>query len=229
MTVVVDTANVVDDNTSFTGTASSTTVTVATGDTVLLVFVGINYRNNPVVPPDSFTYGGVALTLKASVSVNATGFEVSVWTLENPPVGTATLVGTWTTNTAGGTGDVKAVPVSGAAGTFGAFVTAQSTANNNPAVTAAGASGGGDLYFGCALNGITITTSTGTGQTDVSNTAAGGSPPSNTFAVSTIPGSDTGAFTWTGSGTVSAGTQWGAIGFVVHAAASAAAPLAWIT
>src|ERR1700677_1835447 len=123
--VTVDTANVVDDHTSFTGTASSTTVTVASGDTVLLVFVGINYSDNPVAPPDAFTYGGVALTLLASKATGSGSTnDVSVWGLVNPAVGTATLAGTWSTNTTSGVADIKAVPVSGAAGTFGTFATA---------------------------------------------------------------------------------------------------------
>jgi hypothetical protein len=227
MSVTVDTTNVVDDHASFTGTATSTSVTIASGDTVLLVFVATFYNSGSGVPPDAFTYGGVSLTLLSSQG-NTEPSATSVWYLLNPTVGTATLAGTWTTNTSGGITDLKAVPLSGAAtsGTFGTPATASSTANNNPAVTAVGSSGSSDLYLGCAVNGIATTTSTGTGQTDVSNVVFNSAA---SYAVSKIPGSNTGVFTWTGSGTLF-GTDWAAIGFVVHAAiASNTATIAWVT
>jgi hypothetical protein len=219
MTVLVDTPHVVNDNTSFTGTATSTSVTVASGDVVLLVFVGNFYNSGTAVPPNTFTYGGVALTLLSSIGATGILPESSVWYLLNPTAGTATLAGTWTTNVSGGIANVTAVPVSGAAttGTFGTVATASSTANNNSAVTATGSAGGGDLYFGHAVNGIQASTSTGTGQTDISNSTINAAA---SVVVSTIPGSNAGAFTWTGSGTLF-GTDWAALGFVVHAAAPA--------
>lgn len=216
--VAVDQTHAVDDNTSFTGTATSTSVTVASGDTLLLVFVANYYNGGTLVSPDTFTYGGVSLTKLASqTGAGGSSLFESVWYLISPAVGTATLAGTWTTNTTGGLADIKVVPVSGAAtsSTFGTAVPAHSTANNNPAVTATGSAGSVDLYFGSALNGIATTTSTGTGQTDVLNGSLGGGN-TDSQVVSIIPGNDAGAFTWTGSGSLDV-THWAAIGFVVHA------------
>src|ERR1700722_2119896 len=57
--VAVDNTNAIDDHASFTGTSSSTSVTIASGDNLLLVSVANLYNGGTLVAPDAFTYGGV--------------------------------------------------------------------------------------------------------------------------------------------------------------------------
>ena len=84
----------------FTGTATSTSVTIASSDNLLLVCVGSRYNGSPQsAPPDGFTYNGVALTLLSDQYTGGDIYNGSIWYLSNPTVGTANLVGSWTTNT----------------------------------------------------------------------------------------------------------------------------------
>ena len=216
MSLAIDNANVVADDSSFTSTSTTTSVTVGASDNLLVVFVGNAYNSGNSVPPDGFTYNSVSLTLLGNVGHNGAP-TTSVWYLSAPPTGTHNLVGSWTTNTSGGACCVTAVPMSGAATSsiFGTVATAFSTANNNPAITATGGSTG-SIYLAGTINLITTTTSTGSGQTDVANTGSIGGGANNSFDVSTIAGSGSGAFTWTGSGTVNV-AQWGALGVNVNA------------
>lgn len=224
MTLSVDTGNIVADKTSFSGTATSTSVTVGASDNLLLVAVGNNYNTTPFnIPPDGFTYNGVALTLLGFEGNAASLDVIAYFYLSSPPVGTFTLAGTWTTNTGGGQCCVTAIPISGAATSsiFGTLAKAHSESNNTPAVTAVGGVTG-SLYVAGAINNITTTTGSGAGQTDISSTVSvGGANVS--FTVSTIAGSGTGAFTWVGSGT-SANTSWAALGININAGGGAATP-----
>ena len=219
MAVAVDTPNLVADDSPFNGTSTSTSVTVGASDNLLLVMVGQNFNASPFnVPPDAFTYNGVSLTLLGFAGNSGNVSATSVWYLSNPPVGTFTLAGSWTTNTHGGPLCVTAIPISGAASTsiFGTLAKAQSTANNNPAVTATGGATG-SLYIAAAENGVGTTVGTGSGQTDISATNGQGGGANVSFNVSTIAGSGSGAFTWSGSG-ASDGVFWTAVGVNVNAA-----------
>jgi hypothetical protein len=229
MAVAVDTPNIVSDNSSFTGTASSASVTVGASDKLLIVLVGMRYNNNSAVPPDTFTYNGVSLALLGHQSGGNGQYDASIWSLVNPASGTHTLVGSWTTNTSGGNASIVAAPTSGAATSsiFGTPATASSAANNTPAVSPTGGVAG-SLYLAAAYNGIATMAGTGSGQTDISANNALTAGSFNSFDVSTITGSGSGAFTWSGSGTAEM-TAWVAIGVNINAAATTTAPIAWIT
>jgi hypothetical protein len=227
MTVAVDSGNIVSDSSSFTGTATSTSVTIGASDNLLVVAVGIRYNGSPSAPPDSFTYNGASLTLLGNVGAGG-NWNTSLWYISAPATGTHTLAGTWSTNTGGGIADVIAIPISGAATSsiFGTAVTGSSTSNNSPAVSPTGGSSG-TLYLAATANGIATTAGSGTGQTDISNNNGLGGGANVSVTASTIAGSGTGAFTWTGSGTADS-TVWTAVGVNINAAAGGAV-VAWIT
>lgn len=229
MTLLVDTTNVVSDGTSWTGTSTSTSVTVGASDNLLLVTVAFRPNNGVVTqPPDTFTYNGVSLTLLQSTGNASTQQNISVWYLKNPPTGTHTLAGTWTTNTSNGSTNVTATPFSGAdttATTFGTPVTSNSTASNNPTITLTGGSAG-SLDIATVFNGIAVSTSSGTGQTDVAAAAnvTFGSSSNDSQVTSKIAGGSTANFAWTGSGSLDY-VGWSAIAVNINASAGGGSPI----
>jgi hypothetical protein len=228
MTVAVDATNVVSDSTSFTGTATSTSVTVGASDNLLLVAIGNIYNSSPAAVPDAVTYNGVSLTPLGNLGVFG-NWDTALFYLLNPPTGTHTLAASWTTNTSGGVCCVTAIPISGAAGssTFGTVATNSSATTSNPLVSPTGGVAG-SLYLAATINGIATTTGSGSGQTDISASNGLGGGANSSFDVSTMAGSGSGAFTWTGSGALNA-AQWVAAGVNINAAATTTAPIAWVT
>jgi hypothetical protein len=220
VTVTVDAGNLVADTSSFTGTASSTLVTVGASDNLLLVVVGNYYNSGSGVPPDAFAYNGVAMT-PLEYAAGGSNAVASIFYLPAPPAGSHTLAGTWSTNTTGGGGEccVTAIPISGAAASsiFGTPVTGSSNANNSPLVSPIGGTAG-SLYIAAAFNGVPTTAGSGAGQTDIF--AQNAMATYLSFNVGIMAGSGSGDFTWAGSGS-GVGAFWSAIGVNINAASGA--------
>jgi hypothetical protein len=189
---------------------------VGASDNLLLVAVGNLYNSSPAVVPDAFTYGGVSLLRLGFIGAFG-NWVTTVYYQSSPTVGTATLAGSWTTNTSGGLCCVTAIPISGAATSsiFGTLATNSSSTTSNPLVSATGGATG-SLYVAAALNGIATTAGTAAGQTDISATNGMGGGANSSFDVSSMAGSGSGAFTWAGSGTLNS-TNWVAAGVNINA------------
>jgi len=208
--VSLDTTNAAATNAG-ASTSVSENVVVAGGDTGLLVFESNNTTAGGNLP-SSVKYNGVSATyVSGSQSTDGAGHDsCSIWYLAAPSTGTNSLVVTYSTSTSGAT-FVIAVPASGI-GSLGTPATANAQGtNNNPAVTATGGVSG-DVYVGMSYNQDSAQTTSGANQTNVKNAANG----NVSSYVDQIPGVDTGAFSWTGSGT-SANPYWAASAVVLKA------------
>jgi len=171
---------------------------VASGDGLLLAILAQQSATQQY--SSSVTYNGVAMTLVPNSQANSGGDSIEAYYMVSPPVGTATLAVHYAVNAAFFGGGAVSFQNVSATSPFYTAATAVvgSPANNNPAVTAAGA-GGNDLYVGAYLNKDTVTGVAGANQTEI--LYSGTIISTATFGYDTIPGADTGAFSWTGSGT----------------------------
>lgn len=205
-------------------------VTCAASDNLLIVKI-LSFSSTTIAFT-SVQYNGVNLVHLAGSTASLTSggpsnFQTDIYYLTSPPTGSAyALQIIWSSGQGISAG---ALPVSGASTTspFGTPGTATSAANNNPAVTATGASSSG-FYVGCAIDGQATMTSTGTGQTQLATYASPGGNSGLGVTFDWIPGADAGAFTWTGSGT-QWGNGWAAVGVNVNPPTGSSATIAWIT
>jgi hypothetical protein len=206
MAAAIDTGNVVSFSNFFGGSASFN-VTCAGSDNFLVVLIETFGSPTPVT---AVTYNSVALT-QLSLYEQPTGFgpALQLYYLASPTTGSALSLSV--TNTASAC-YATAIPFSGVntSAPFGTVGPAFSTSNNNPAVTPTGGTSN-DVYICQAINGVATSTVAGANQTSLSALTVNGN---TSFVTSYIPGVDTGAFSWTGSGT-SDGAFWSAQGVAV--------------
>jgi hypothetical protein len=205
MAAAIDTGNVVSFSNFFGGSASFN-VTCGSSDNFLIVLIETFGSPTPVT---AVTYDSIALT-DESLYEQPTGFGPAnqLYYLASPPTGTFSLS---VTNTASAC-YATAVPCSGVntSAPFGTIAQDFSTSNNTISVTATGGTSN-DVYICQAINGVATSTVAGANQTSLSALTVNGN---TSFVTSYIPGVDTGAFSWTGSGT-SDGAFWSAQGVAV--------------
>ena len=185
-----DTANVLSGQNYF-GTSLAINVTVGANDNLLLVLVNSNYVSGGAVDPSPIAFNGTALTKVGSGACNTNWYQ-GIWYLANPPTGTHSLSLTYpiTYNTT-----VVAMPVSGAAGTFGTPVFNCLTGTVTTAAATATGGGSNDIYFGGAYMDTTAISDAGSNMVNLS-AVYNFSETSADY----ILGSNAGAFSWSGTG-----------------------------
>lgn len=191
--VSLDTANAVSGNAP-SGTSLTLSVTLSASDNFLVV----GEEDWTSADVTGITYNGVALTEKCSGN-NGSSLYSGIWYLASPPTGSAyNLVISFASTSGIGATAVGASGVN-TGSPFGTCASNGGISSVNPSVTATGAGSNG-VYIGIGATGDTTLTIAGANQTLV-GTAQNNVNTIMAFQMSSIPGVDTGAFSWTGSGT----------------------------